>query len=251
MPTINCRSCGESNNLAARFCRVCGASLRLICPRCKAENLLDAAFCEGCGIKIKDATIGFPINRAQKWAQYFSEQGFGVHQSWIDWLNGVLRKNSEPCVGENKEVRILPLHIAKKDSWLKAVKYTTPEKSWLVTKGLLLVTNCRLFLLDDETNKWGNWSFDRFRSMNTQGERSLTLRVGGEQSLDIYFSPPKPGFGSIAGAIFLDAVVETMTKTRTHTGANTVSQTRSNVSAIHQQVVRFFYEVVEYVQVQK
>ncbi len=50
----DCPSCGETNDLDARFCDSCGTALSATpnCPSCGKENDAGAKFCDGCGSKL-------------------------------------------------------------------------------------------------------------------------------------------------------------------------------------------------------
>jgi class 3 adenylate cyclase len=46
---MTCSACGEENREDARFCRHCGESLALVCPRCTTPLPPGARFCDACG----------------------------------------------------------------------------------------------------------------------------------------------------------------------------------------------------------
>jgi hypothetical protein len=46
---LQCAKCGQSNNVDAKFCRKCGASLGTNCPTCGHLNDAGASFCDACG----------------------------------------------------------------------------------------------------------------------------------------------------------------------------------------------------------
>jgi len=51
--SIKCNSCGDSNDMNAKFCDNCGQPFRApkICDQCSTENQPDAKFCDDCGNK--------------------------------------------------------------------------------------------------------------------------------------------------------------------------------------------------------
>ena len=47
--TIDCPSCGTSNERGSTFCEECGTPLTATCPSCGHENEVGSKFCQGCG----------------------------------------------------------------------------------------------------------------------------------------------------------------------------------------------------------
>src|SRR5207249_1421054 len=47
--SLRCAGCAHANELGARFCAQCGASLAPRCPSCDAELPAAARFCSSCG----------------------------------------------------------------------------------------------------------------------------------------------------------------------------------------------------------
>ena len=50
--TLDCPSCGHTNDQDARYCDECGAAMRKACPSCGEQNDGDAKFCNSCGSRL-------------------------------------------------------------------------------------------------------------------------------------------------------------------------------------------------------
>lgn len=50
---VICNSCGEKNSKNAKFCKKCGAVIKMKCPHCGEEIDSDSEFCSHCGSKVK------------------------------------------------------------------------------------------------------------------------------------------------------------------------------------------------------
>jgi len=54
--TAVCPACGQSNDVAQRFCGQCGSALARVCATCSTENPPGFRFCGGCGTALDPGT---------------------------------------------------------------------------------------------------------------------------------------------------------------------------------------------------
>ena len=54
---MDCPSCGAENRVGAKFCKVCGTSLSLVCPNGHPVEA-GAQFCDECGAAVRAPTRG-------------------------------------------------------------------------------------------------------------------------------------------------------------------------------------------------
>lgn len=47
-----CPTCSSKNPVPAKFCKSCGAALRMLCPQCEHQVVVPAAYCLGCGERL-------------------------------------------------------------------------------------------------------------------------------------------------------------------------------------------------------
>lgn len=53
--SVDCPSCGASNDRSAKYCDQCGASFEKKCASCGHQNEADAKFCSGCSKELTSA----------------------------------------------------------------------------------------------------------------------------------------------------------------------------------------------------
>ena len=57
---MECKSCGTTNSVGARFCLNCGEELPARCPRCESDLPAGARFCPACGQSVSASVAKVP-----------------------------------------------------------------------------------------------------------------------------------------------------------------------------------------------
>jgi ribosomal protein L40E len=253
----HCPACNYANPPDVRFCQKCGKKMILLCRRCGTENMLGAVFCKSCGVKLAEATLGIPDQRAQIWWEHFASfTGYSHMWSAKGWATTQtlpfakqLLDASDPRVLQKGEKTALILPIANRDWCIKTVQF----KTTVITHGAVWAGTTGFAIFDFSQRLAHSVPYESLSSVKHQGD-TISLATHQESAIFIAIRVPRPSQASKTAGFLLDVARilgsqsvadQELASQRSEREANEYWRRVETANAFVASVLNFFSEIIK------